>query len=80
MVEHDDAHVHERLYVMWIFGWPETDGAHMHDGQYGSSALIDVSLVSLHNLQEMESAALRAAVASCLSDDKEQMAAFQNSI
>ncbi|MBF8187724.1 hypothetical protein ITP53_18695 [Nonomuraea sp. K274] len=52
----------------------------MHDGQYGSSALIDVTHVSLRHLQDMESAALRAAVASCLGDDKEQVAAFSNSI
>ncbi|WP_433439539.1 hypothetical protein [Nonomuraea sp. CA-141351] len=52
----------------------------MQDGLYGSSALIDVTHVSLRGLQEIESAALRAAVESCLADDKEQMAAFQNSI
>ncbi|MFI7125492.1 hypothetical protein ACIBQ1_07340 [Nonomuraea sp. NPDC050153] len=52
----------------------------MQDGQYGSSVLIDVTSVSLRELQEMESAALRDALASCLRDDKEQVAAFSNSI
>ncbi|MFF4617410.1 hypothetical protein [Nonomuraea jabiensis] len=52
----------------------------MQDGQYGSGALIDVTCVSLRGLKEVESAALRAAVASCLSDDKDQIAAFSNSI
>ena len=52
----------------------------MRDGQHRSSLLIDVSAVSLRRLQETESAALRAAVASCLDDAKEQVAAFSNSI
>ena len=56
------------------------DGVHMRDGQHRSSLLIDVSAVSLRRLQETESAALRAAVASCLDDGKEQVAAFSNSI
>jgi FXSXX-COOH protein len=52
----------------------------MRSGQYGSGQLVDVTTISLRSLQEMESAALVAAVASCLSDDKEQVAAFSNSI
>ncbi|WP_166427198.1 hypothetical protein [Nonomuraea mesophila] len=52
----------------------------MRDGQYGSRRLIDVSAVSLHKLNEMESAALRNALASCLTDDKEQIAGFTSSI
>ncbi|MEU4573037.1 FxSxx-COOH cyclophane-containing RiPP peptide [Nonomuraea sp. ATR24] len=52
----------------------------MRDRQYGSGQLIDVTSVSLRNLEDLESAALRAAVASCLGDDKEQVAAFSNSI
>ncbi|MGW0809368.1 hypothetical protein [Nonomuraea sp. NPDC002799] len=58
----------------------ETEGTHMQDGQYGSSALIDVTNLTLRKIQEMDSAALRAAVVSCLGDDKEQMATFSNSI
>ncbi|TMR14320.1 FXSXX-COOH protein [Nonomuraea turkmeniaca] len=56
------------------------DGAHMRDGQYGSTPLVDVATVSLRDLRDMNSAALRAAMASCLADDKEQMAAFQSAI
>jgi hypothetical protein len=53
----------------------------MRDGQYRSSLLIDVTTVSLRHMQEMESAALRAAVASCLGDKKEQVAGgFSNTI
>ena len=52
----------------------------MRGGQHGSGQLIDVTTVSLRGLQEMESAALKAAVASCLGDDKEQVAAFSSSI
>lgn len=53
---------------------------HMQDQQYGSGQLLNVSTLSLHNLEEVDSAALRTALASCLSDDKEQVAAFSNSI
>jgi hypothetical protein len=56
------------------------DGVLMRDQQYGAGQLIDVTTISLHRLQMMESAALRAAVASCLDDNKEQVAAFSNSI
>jgi FXSXX-COOH protein len=56
------------------------NGVHMRNGQDGPGQLIDVTTVSLRGLQDMESAALVAAVASCLSDDKEQVAAFTNSI
>ncbi|WP_170223327.1 FxSxx-COOH cyclophane-containing RiPP peptide [Nonomuraea turkmeniaca] len=52
----------------------------MRDGQYGSTPLVDVATVSLRDLRDMNSAALRAAMASCLADDKEQMAAFQSAI
>jgi FXSXX-COOH protein len=56
------------------------DGVLMHDQQYGDGQLIDVTAISLRKLQEIESAALRAAVATCLDDDKDQVAAFSNSI
>ncbi|HEX4811798.1 MAG TPA: hypothetical protein VFV66_03475 [Nonomuraea sp.] len=52
----------------------------MRDGQYGSTPLVDVTSVSLRDLREMRSAALQAAAASCLADDKDQMAAFQSAI
>lgn len=52
----------------------------MRDGHHGSSPLIDVSAVSLHEMRNVESAALRTALASCLADDKEQIAGFGNSI
>jgi FXSXX-COOH protein len=52
----------------------------MRDRHQGSSALIDVNGVSLQEMRTMESAALRAALASCLVDDKEQIAGFSNSI
>ncbi|MEO3788723.1 hypothetical protein ABGB14_00830 [Nonomuraea sp. B10E15] len=52
----------------------------MRDGQYTSRSLIDVSDIPLSSLGEMESAALRAAVISCLNDDKEQLARFDSSI
>ncbi|MEQ4718243.1 MULTISPECIES: hypothetical protein [unclassified Nonomuraea] len=52
----------------------------MRDGQYGSGKLIDVTAVSLRNLHEMDSAALREVLTSCLTDDKEQMARFSSSI
>ncbi|WP_171075272.1 hypothetical protein [Nonomuraea basaltis] len=52
----------------------------MRDGHHGSSPLIDISTVSLHEMRQMESAALRAVLASCLVDDKEQIAGFNNSI
>ncbi|MET8001329.1 hypothetical protein [Nonomuraea glycinis] len=52
----------------------------MRDEQYRAGRLIDVSTTSLRDLQALDSAALRAAVASCLSDDKDQVAAFTNSI
>ncbi|MEV1172598.1 hypothetical protein [Nonomuraea sp. NPDC049784] len=52
----------------------------MRDGQYGSGKLIDVTAVSLRSLHEMDSAALREVLTSCLTDDKEQMARFQSSI
>ncbi|MFI7706204.1 hypothetical protein [Nonomuraea sp. NPDC049480] len=52
----------------------------MHDGHHEASPLIDVSTVSLHELGKMESAALRAVLASCMADDKEQIAGFDNSI
>ncbi|MGI5282946.1 hypothetical protein ACQEVF_06400 [Nonomuraea polychroma] len=51
----------------------------MRDGHYGSS-MIDVSSVSLREMAMLDSAALREAVASCLTDVNDQMAAFQNSI
>ncbi|WP_132507277.1 hypothetical protein [Nonomuraea diastatica] len=56
------------------------DGVRMRDGQYTSCSLIDVSNLPLSSLGEMESAALRAAVVSCLNDDKEQLARFDSSI
>jgi hypothetical protein len=52
----------------------------MRDEQYGSNQLIDVSTIPLHLLQEMDSAALRAALTSCLVDDKVQIASFGNTI
>jgi FXSXX-COOH protein len=52
----------------------------MRDQQYGAGQLSDVTNVSLRELQEIKSAALRAAVATCLHDEKEQVAAFSNSI
>ncbi|MEU7833751.1 hypothetical protein [Nonomuraea sp. NPDC049129] len=52
----------------------------MRDGQYRSRLLIDDTTASLQHVPEMESAALRAAVASCQSDKKEPGAGFSNSI
>jgi hypothetical protein len=58
----------------------EMDRTPPRDEQYGSTLLIDVAAVPLSELAEMESAALRAAVASCIGDDKESIASFSNSI
>lgn len=52
----------------------------MRDEQYGPSQLIDLSTISLRELEKLESAALRTAAMSCLTDDKEQVAAFSNSL
>ena len=52
----------------------------MRDGQREGGALIDVSSISLQELHTMESAALRAALASCLTQDEDFMARFENSI
>jgi hypothetical protein len=62
------------------FGQPEIDGVHMHDEQYGSTELIDVTTISLGTLKEMDHAALRSALTSCLSDEKEHIASFGNTI
>ncbi|MGP3910453.1 hypothetical protein [Nonomuraea sp. 10N515B] len=52
----------------------------MRDGHHGSSPLIDISGVPLHEMRTMESAALRAVLASCLADDHERVGGFSNSI
>jgi FXSXX-COOH protein len=56
------------------------DGVHMRDGHHGPSPLIDISGVPLHEMRTMESAALRAVLASCLADDHERVGGFSNSI
>lgn len=52
----------------------------MSDGQYGLGPLINMATISLDQLQEVESAALKAVMASCIGDDKEQIAGFSNTI
>jgi FXSXX-COOH protein len=52
----------------------------MRDEHHGLSPLIDVSAVSLLEMRKVDSAALRAVLASCLADDKDQIASFNNSI
>ncbi|MET7334055.1 hypothetical protein [Nonomuraea sp. NPDC005650] len=52
----------------------------MSNGNRGASTLMDVTDLSLHDLETVESAALREALTLCLSDDKDPVAAFSNSI
>jgi FXSXX-COOH protein len=52
----------------------------MRDEHYGSGPLIDTRGISLEALAEVDSAALRAMLASSLTDQKEPVAAFSNTI
>ncbi|MED7926548.1 FxSxx-COOH cyclophane-containing RiPP peptide [Nonomuraea sp. LP-02] len=57
----------------------ETDGVRMRDGHQKQGTLIDVSALSLADMLSVESAALRAAMTSCL-DEGGDVAAFTNSL